>query len=116
MIDSPLHASGSMSTAFEVFNSLCHHEGIKLTEKPLAIGGFYLEFMGRRGITINSALNGISWLHVAYHELGHHFLHAPEPVNLSLPHDPHRENEADAFAKGALISLLHLAQIKGGGL
>ena len=114
LYDTPLHASGSMSLAFEVFNSLCRREEIEVIEMPLHIRGFYMRVWGKRYICLSSELNGISWLNVAYHELGHHFLHAGQPFNLRRLLDSRQESEANAFSTGALIVLLHLAQMKGG--
>ena len=71
---------------------------------------------GGRLIGINANLDEADWLRVAYHELGHHFFHTPlPPLNLRHLFDPQKEREADAFAMGALIVLLHLAHAKGGG-
>lgn len=111
--DTPLHTSGSMAIAYEVFNSLCSREGIEVIERPLRCIGFYMRVDGKRYICLSSKLNGISWLNVAYHELGHHFLHPGLPITLRLAHDSQIQREADAFASGALIALLHLAEMKG---
>jgi Zn-dependent peptidase ImmA (M78 family) len=52
-------------------------------------------------------LRGVAWLLAAFHELGHHFLHAPPDSTVAyfykLKSNTKEENEAEAFALIALI-------------
>ena len=118
----PLHTSGHMAIAYEVFVSLCRREGITVVETPLVLQAFYLRMRGKRYIYLSSSrLSGYSWLGAAYHELGHHFLHSVQTADLCRLQEPSyikdekvREREANAFSRGAVVVLLHLAEMKGG--
>jgi Zn-dependent peptidase ImmA (M78 family) len=89
------------------FYRICRRERIKVVEMPLLVPGFYMLCKGRRFIVIDSRVRGVRWLHVAWHELAHHFLHAPKRA-ASVSFFQVREEskvlfEAEAFAAIALI-------------
>lgn len=90
------------------FHKLCRRERITLVEMPLKshLYGYYTNFMGKAVIVINRNLPPMRWLEVAYHELGHHYLHAPVPKSVffnsqNLTH--RQETEAQTLALLALI-------------
>jgi len=90
------------------FYRICRREKIKVAEMPLLVPGFYMTCKGRRFIVIDSRLRGVRWLHVAWHELAHHFLHAPKSAAVSslffqIREEPKVLFEAEAFAAIALI-------------
>jgi Zn-dependent peptidase ImmA (M78 family) len=89
------------------FYNICRRERITVREIPLRVPGYYMIFMNRRFIIINSRLRGIRWLHVAIHELGHHFLHLPKcQPNGSLfflDNNSKEHAEAEAFAMVTMI-------------
>jgi Zn-dependent peptidase ImmA (M78 family) len=91
------------------FHRICRREKIKVVEMPLLVSGFFMTCKGRRFIVIDSRLRGVRWLHVAWHELAHHFLHAPRSASAasSLFFKVREEGkvlfEAEACAAIALI-------------
>lgn len=89
------------------FYRLCRREKIKVIEIPLSVPGFYVVCKGKAYIYLNNRLRGIAWLLAAFHELGHHFLHAPPFATVALFYqlkpDTKQEKEAQAFAIIALI-------------
>lgn len=100
------------------FHKLCKKERIKLAELPLKenIFGYYTNVKGKAYIVINRNLSQIRWLEVAFHELGHHFLHAPVPNSVffdsqNLTH--RQESEAQTLALLALIPRTTLEEIEG---
>ena len=91
----------------EDFYRICRRENIKVHEIPLRVPGYYMVYMSKRFIIINSALRGVRWLYVAFHELGHHFLHEPKckpnGALFYLDNASKEHAEAEAFAIAALI-------------
>lgn len=90
----------------EDFYRICRREKIKVATMPLRVPGYYMMCAGRRLIVINSTLRGVRWLHVAFHELGHHFLHAPRYAHSAfffLDNNTKEHAEAEAFAVCAMI-------------
>ena len=89
------------------FFRICRREKIAVQEMPLSVRGFYGVCKGRRFIALDSKMRGVARLFTAFHELGHHFLHAPKAtaqVNyFHLREEPKVKFEADAFA---VVSLL----------
>lgn len=89
------------------FYRICRRERIAVEELPLSVRGFYGTTGGRRFIAIDNRLRGVRWLFTAYHELAHHFLHAPRAtatVNFFHLHEDRKVKfEADAFAAVALL-------------
>ena len=86
---------------------LCRRERIRIVEIPLRVPGFYMVCGGRRFLNLDNRLRGVRWLHVALHELGHHYWHvAPNATAASFyqvsPHTK-EEQEAEAFALIAMI-------------
>jgi Zn-dependent peptidase ImmA (M78 family) len=88
----------------EDFYRICDKEGIEVIETPLVTAGFYMVFEEQPYIIINANLRGVRRLHVAFHELAHHLLHAPRSVGFyGLRKDHKSEREAEALALCALI-------------
>jgi Zn-dependent peptidase ImmA (M78 family) len=89
------------------FHKICRRERIKVVEMPLLVPGFYMVSRGRRFIVLDSRLRGVRWLHVAWHELAHHFLHAPKAAAsvsfFQVREEPRVLFEAESFAAIALI-------------
>lgn len=90
------------------FYRLCRKERVNLREMPLreSIYGYYTNARGKAYIVINRSLPQLRWLEVAFHELGHHYLHAPVPQSVffdsqNLSH--RQELEAQTLALLALI-------------
>jgi Zn-dependent peptidase ImmA (M78 family) len=99
------------------FFKLCRKERIKVAELSLKdnIRGYYSNYRGRTFIIINKNLSRMKWLEVAFHELGHHFLHAPVPSSVffdSQNLSSKQEMEAQSFALLALIPITLLKQIE----
>jgi Zn-dependent peptidase ImmA (M78 family) len=99
------------------FFKLCRREKIKIKEIPLRadIYGYYTNYKGKCFIIINSTLAPVRWLEVAFHELGHHYLHATVSQSSffnsqNLFHK--QEQEAQNFAVLALIPLSVLEVIE----
>lgn len=99
------------------FYKLCKKERIKLAEVPLKenIYGYYTNVKGKAYIVINRNLSKMRWLEVAFHELGHHFLHAPVPSSVffdsqNLTH--RQELEAQTLALLALIPKTILEELE----
>lgn len=95
------------SLTIEDFYLICRRERIKIVEMPLLVPGFYMVCKGKRFICIDSRLRGVRWLHVAFHELAHHFLHAPAATASAnffhVREEPKVKFEAEAFAIIAMI-------------
>jgi Zn-dependent peptidase ImmA (M78 family) len=88
------------------FYRICRRERIRVVEMPLRVPGYYMACNGRRFIIINSALRGVRWLHVAFHELGHHLLHAPKYAHSAfffIDNNTKEHAEAEAFALCTMI-------------
>jgi Zn-dependent peptidase ImmA (M78 family) len=89
------------------FYRICRREKIKVEDLPLSVRGFYGVCKGKRFIALDSRLRGMPRLFTAFHELAHHFLHAPKAtasVNFfHLREDPKVKLEADTFAAVALL-------------
>ena len=89
------------------FYRICQRERIKVIEMLLLVPGFYMTCKGRAFICIDSRLRSVRWLHVAFHELAHHFLHAPANAAsasfFQINEAPKVLFEAEAFAVVALI-------------
>ena len=89
------------------FYRLCKRFRIRVTEMPLAAGGFYYRVMGRDFIAVDSRLSGPEKLVVLFHELGHFLLHTPDSGATANFHGVGRrtrkEREADVFAICAVI-------------
>lgn len=99
------------------FHKICRKEKITLAEMPLKahIYGYYTNIKGKAFIVINRNLPKPRWLEVAFHELGHHFLHAPVPTSVffnsqNLTH--RQELEAQTLALLALIPTPTLKEIE----
>lgn len=76
---------------------------VKVHEIPLSVPGFYMSSpYGGAHIYINSKLRGMAWLLAAFHELGHHLMHAPPDVTVAYFYqqkpDTKEDKEADAFS------------------
>lgn len=86
------------------FVRICRRERVEVLEAPLHRSGLYLFLDGRPYIVLNVNLRGIQRLHVAFHELAHHLLHAPCPLGFYGALPLHKcEREAEALALCALI-------------
>lgn len=99
------------------FYKLCRKEKIQLGELPLqkTIFGYYTNYSGKSYIIINSNLPKIRWLEVAFHELGHHYLHAPVPQSVFFDSNrlsPKQEQEAQTLAVLALIPISVLQKLE----
>ena len=75
---------------------------VKVHEINLSVPGFYMSSPhGGAHIYINKNLRGMAWLLTAFHELGHHLMHAPPDVTVAYFYQqkPHTKEdlEADAF-------------------
>lgn len=89
------------------FYRICRREKIKTIEMPLLVPGFYMACKGKSFIVTDNRLRGVRWLHVAFHELAHHFLHTPANAAsasfFQINEAPKVLFEAEAFAAIALI-------------
>lgn len=99
------------------FYRICRKEKITVAEIALKqnIFGYYSVFRGRAYIILDSNLSGINRLSVAFHELGHHYLHAPMPKSFffnSQKLSTKEEAEAQAFALTALFPISLLKEIE----
>lgn len=99
------------------FYKLCLKERICVREMPLKenIYGYYTNLKGRAYIIINRNLPKLRWLEVAFHELGHHYLHAPVPqsVFFNSQHLSHKQElEAQTLALLALIPQSTLKELE----
>lgn len=99
------------------FYKLCRREKVAVREMPLKenIYGYYTNLKGKSYIVINRNLSKMRWLEVAFHELGHHYLHAPVPQSVffnsqDLTHK--QEVEAQTLALLALIPQPILQEIE----
>ncbi len=95
------------------FYRLCKQFNVRVTETPLATGGFYYRLMGRDFIAIDSKLSGARKLAVLFHELAHFLFHVPESgptANFyNVGRRTRKEIEADIFSLCALIPFRSLA-------
>jgi hypothetical protein len=78
------------------------HRKVKVHEIPLSVPGFYMSTPhGGAHIYINSNLRGMAWLLAAFHELGHHLMHAPPDVTVAYFYqqtpNTKEDLESDAF-------------------
>jgi Zn-dependent peptidase ImmA (M78 family) len=91
----------------EDFYRLCRRYKAKPIEMPLKVPGFYMLCKGKSYIYTDSRLRGFRRLHVAFHELGHHILHAPIASTRAsffrLKPNSKDEYEAEIFSAVALI-------------
>lgn len=92
-------------------------EKITLAEMPLKahLYGYYTNVKGKAVIILNRNLPKMRWLEVAFHELGHHYLHAPVPksVFFDSQNTTHRQElEAQTLALLALIPKPTLSEIE----
>lgn len=88
----------------EDFDRIVTDENIEVIESTLVERGFYMIFDEQPFIVLGAALQGVRRLHIAFHELAHHFLHAPCPVGFyGLKPNSKQEREAEALALCALI-------------
>lgn len=99
------------------FYRLCRKEKIDVYEIPLRGGilGYYSNYRGKAHIILNSKMDKMKRLEVAFHELGHHYLHAPVPKSVffdSQNLSNKEETEAQSFALLALIPITLLEQIE----
>ncbi len=96
------------------FYRICRRERVRVHELPLRVAGFYMVIKGKPHIYLNNRLRGLAWLQAAFHELGHHLLHAPVPGSSTaayfyqLTPNTKEEKQAEAFAAVALIPELLL--------
>ena len=99
------------------FYRICRKEKVKVFEIPLRvhIHGYYSNYRGRSYIILNSRITEAEKLETAFHELGHHYLHAPVAQSVffdSQSLSNRQEIEAQAFALLALIPLPLLRQFE----
>lgn len=92
------------------FDLLCEAEGVHVLESRMRPRGLYLVYDALPIIVVNSRLRGWRRQFVQWHELGHHFLHAPGSRYL-LNFETKSEAQADVFAACALIPLPVLHQV-----
>jgi Zn-dependent peptidase ImmA (M78 family) len=92
------------------FYEIVARENISVCEIDLPLKGAYLRVNGKPIICLNATLRGIERLVIMYHELAHHFLHAPRPQSLLFSSNlsSKEEHEAQIFALIAVIPLREL--------
>jgi Zn-dependent peptidase ImmA (M78 family) len=84
---------------FADFEDICEREQIICVEGAVRSHGEACQYSGRRLIILPKVkVEMKKW--IAYHELGHYFLHNPYKSFLNAPH---LEYEADLFATVALL-------------
>lgn len=93
------------------FRKICHDEDILLLRRKMIVGGYHarLKADGRCFIVIRQKLSKKEFVQVAFHEIGHHFLHT-RSIPKSILRNPkelkrwteRQENEANAFMYIAL--------------
>ena len=84
------------------FDRYCQVGGVLVCEVALDCTGRYLTIEGLPVILLNKKLRGIKKTRVAFHELGHHWLHVPG-ADASCNGDQKREAEARVIEACALI-------------
>lgn len=95
------------------FYAICEQERITV----IWHGGrkaFRFSVLDRPFIALPKRLNGLKLLFAAFHELGHHFLSAGDPVEvawLGMDEDDREELECNAVALVAIIPRSHLHRI-----
>lgn len=99
------------------FYRLCRQEKVKVHELPLRenIQGYYSNYRGESYIVLNSRMAPAKRLEVAFHELGHHYLHQPVPHSAffnSQNLSNRQEIEAQSFALLALLPVTLLRQFE----
>lgn len=82
------------------FFSICEQEGISVTWGRKA---FYFTVLGHHFIQLPKAAQGLALLYPAFHELGHYYLSAGQPIAVAMFHgDSKDESECDTAALLAL--------------
>lgn len=99
------------------FHKLCRKERVVLAEMPLKphLYGYYTNMKGKAVIILNRNLPKTRWLEVAFHELGHHYLHAPVPKSVFFDSQnltQRQELEAQTLALLALLPKSTLRKIE----
>lgn len=84
---------------------ICEAESISVHFEPMAWSGLYLMRRKRPQILVNSALAGAHRLIVLWHEIAHHFLHAPQMCFYQRGSLDKAEREANMLAAIALVPL-----------
>jgi Zn-dependent peptidase ImmA (M78 family) len=89
------------------FFAACKRFKVKVTEMPLAAGGFYYAVKGVDYIAIDKRLSGREKIFACWHEFGHFLMHKPEngfTANfLHAGEKTRSEREADSFAAICMI-------------
>lgn len=88
------------------FHRIREQEGVHLVEVPLPEmewQGIYTVYRNVPTIAISANLTGVRRLHVLFHEMAHHWLHAPKTRFFSKNTLEKIQYEAEAVAAYALI-------------
>lgn len=84
------------------FFGLCEQDGVRVFTAELPAAGIYCVYRATPIIFLHRDLRGPQRLHVEFHELGHHWLHAPG-VQFFLNTNNKVEFEANLVAACSLI-------------
>lgn len=93
---------GERPLTAEDFYRACRRLRVKGHTIPLRVDGFYMcTPRGGAHIYVNSRLNGLRWLYVAWHEVAHHVLHAPKDVTVAFFRNVSLGSKEDVEAEAA---------------
>lgn len=98
------------------FYDYCAAERIEVVHTPAAAAGLFIVYGGERFIFLNSGLRGFRLLHVAFHELAHHLLHAPTDRRyaaefFAVHEDRRKHREAESVAALLLLPMPDLEDL-----
>lgn len=94
---------GSRSLTYFDFEKICDQEGILVARHDIPCEGYYACVDGIPCIALNRRLKEPRLSVVAFHELGHHYLHEPAFYRYGDPASRKAEWQAQQFAVIALI-------------
>jgi Zn-dependent peptidase ImmA (M78 family) len=95
---------GKRSLGEEDFYDICEAEGIEIIHAEIETPGMYMIYREKAYICVDRRLKNLRWLRTAFHELSHHFLHAPCVAFYGIG-NPKQEDEAETLALIALLCL-----------
>lgn len=98
----------------EDFYKICERDGVTVLEQSIRSKGEYLVAGKRPFIILRSGLKEQMKAWIAFHELGHHYLHYPAPHRFSRGTYRKMDREANFFASVALIPTYQLERLAWG--
>ncbi|HUF02816.1 MAG TPA: ImmA/IrrE family metallo-endopeptidase [Aridibacter sp.] len=98
----------------EDFYKICEKDGVVVLEQDIRSRGEYSVVDKRPIIVLRAGLNEQLKAWIAFHELGHHYLHYPAPHRFSRGTYRKMDREANFFASVALIPTSQLERLAWG--